>query len=102
VPAVEINQSVRLVAEALPMKILSGRVRAVARRARSNDREGAPARNSANALGDGWYHVASVEIDATTAPLLPGARGTAKIATYDSTVGKLILDQLRRAFQRVF
>jgi putative peptide zinc metalloprotease protein len=101
VPEIEVGQPVCMVADQLPMQIVAGRVASVARRARSNASAGIVEQQpSDSALG--WYHVIEIELDEPAATLLPGARGLAKIATYDSTVGKLVLTQLRRTFQRVF
>jgi putative peptide zinc metalloprotease protein len=102
VPAVEVGQSVRLIADQQPMEILIGRVREVARRARSNESDETPGSRRENDSLDAWYHVVQIELDATATPLLPGARGVAKIATYESTVGELVLNEVRRTFQRVF
>jgi putative peptide zinc metalloprotease protein len=103
VPEVEVGQPVRMVADQLPMQIVEGRVASVARRARSNaSEEHAEPQPQNSALGDGWYHVVEIELDEPAPALLPGARGVAKIATYDSTVGKLVLNELRRTFQRLF
>jgi putative peptide zinc metalloprotease protein len=103
VPAVEVGQPVRLIADQQPMEILTGRVREVARRARSNNSDAVRgSRRVDDTLDDAWYHVVQIELDAAAAPLLPGARGIAKIATYESTVGELVLNEVRRTFQRVF
>jgi putative peptide zinc metalloprotease protein len=103
VPAVEVGQQVRLIADQQPMQILTGRVLDVARRARRNDGDRGPAsQRSESSLDDAWYHVVQIELEKSAAPLVPGARGTAKIETYDSTVGELVLNQVRRTFQRVF
>jgi putative peptide zinc metalloprotease protein len=102
VPEVEVGQPVRMVADQLPMQIVNGRVISVARRARTNEQLAEGNRQpDHSSLGDGWYHVVEIELDEPAATLLPGARGTVKIATYDSTVGKLVLNELRRTFQRV-
>jgi len=78
-------------------------VREVARRARSNESdETQGSRRENDSLDDAWYHVVQIELDAADMPLLPGARGVAKIATYESTVGELVLNEVRRTFQRVF
>jgi putative peptide zinc metalloprotease protein len=103
IPAVDVGQKVRLIADQQPMEILTGRVLDVARRARSNNSDRTRAsRRSESSLEDAWYHVVRIELDESAAPLVPGARGTGKIATYDSTVGELVLNQVRRTFQRVF
>ncbi|HEX6960957.1 MAG TPA: HlyD family efflux transporter periplasmic adaptor subunit, partial [Lacipirellula sp.] len=103
VPEVAAGQSVRIAADQLSMPIIEGRVLEVARRARSNaSDERRIADEGESALGGGWYHVVQIELDEPQATLLPGARGVAKIATYDSTVGELVLNELRRTFRRVF
>ena len=102
VAAVAPGQAVRMLFDQQPLQILPGRVTHVARQARSNHRDETPPPRGSEPLGDSWYHVVQIELDPTAAPLLPAARGTAKIATYRSTVGALLLNQLRRTFQRVF
>jgi putative peptide zinc metalloprotease protein len=103
IPAVEVGQPVRALADDLPTEILSGKVIEVARRARANETETAAAPSQRKlSSGDSRYHVVQISIDATDAGLLPGLRGTAKIATYRSTLGALMVDELRRTFQRVF
>jgi len=102
VPDVEPGQAVRILADEQPMEILTGRVLDVARRARSNRSQAIADVRRQSPLGDGRYHVVQIELDDVAAPLLVGARGTAKIAAYDSTIGDLVLTQLRRTFQRVF
>jgi hypothetical protein len=74
----------------------------VARRARSNQSQTIADERRESPLGDGRYHVVQIELDDVAAPLLAGARGRAKIATFDSTIGELLLTRLRRTFQRVF
>jgi putative peptide zinc metalloprotease protein len=102
-PVVEVGQHVRLLAHQNPMEVLTGRVHHVSRTARSNDAHGTRNENQQSALlGDNRYHVVEVHIDDSAAPLLPGARGTAKIAAYDTTLGELLLHHLRRTFRQVF
>ena len=102
-PEVEVGQSVRLLAEERPMEILTGRVAHVSRTARPNDRTD-PARDShqSELFGDTRYHVAEIQLDAPDAALLPGARGTAKIAAHRTTLGSVLLLHLRRTFRQVF
>lgn len=104
-PVVAEGQPVRLLVEEQPFAALTGRVTQVARRARSNH-EGAGEQPSEAAhdelLGDSRYHVVQIELDADSPTLLPGARGLAKITTEQSNVGTLVLNSLRRTFQRVF
>ncbi len=102
VAAVELGQTVRLLADQQPTSVMTGRVVQVSRRARENSPSDArQAAAQGELLGDERYHVVEIELDAADAPLLPGAHGTVKIATYTSTVGELVLMQLRRAFRRV-
>jgi putative peptide zinc metalloprotease protein len=103
VPAVEIGQSVRVVADDSPASILTGSVISVARRARSNESDRAANTSRFKpTTSENKYHVVQIEINDADAPLFAGARGTAKIDAYRSTVGALVLDELRRTFQRVF
>jgi putative peptide zinc metalloprotease protein len=102
VTEVAVGQPVRLIADQSPTTIIEGRVREVARRARTNEGGVQRSRQTDRGLDNGWYHVVQIELSEPEAPLLAGARGTAKIATYHSTVGELVLNQLRRTFQRVF
>ena len=103
IAAVETGQAVRLMVSQEPMTIFTGRVANVARQARSNRPHDAPAPPpGSESLGDAWYHVVDIELDDDAAPLLPAARGTAKIDAYRSTFGALVLRQLQRTFRRVF
>lgn len=102
-PAVATGQAVRLLVEEQPFAALNGRVTQITRRARSNH-EGASEQQTPHdsLLGDSRYHVVQIEVDAGELSLLPGARGLAKITTEKSNVGTLVLNSLRRTFQRVF
>jgi putative peptide zinc metalloprotease protein len=102
VPAVEVGQSVRLLAEQQPTTILTGHVVEVSRRARANESERTAASHKPSAIGDSRYHVVEIKLDGPEEAFRAGSRGTAKIATYDSSVGALVLDELRRTFRRVF
>jgi putative peptide zinc metalloprotease protein len=100
VSAVDVGQPVRFVLTARGTDYLAGRVTHVARRARRNAPPAdAPA---SQPLGDARYHVVEVKLNAANPALLPGARGTAKIETHESTLGQIVADQLRRTFRRVF
>jgi putative peptide zinc metalloprotease protein len=102
-PEVEVGQSVRLLADQRPMEILTGRVTHVSRTARPNDRDDAGRdAHQSELFGDTRYHVAEIHLDAPDAALLPGARGTAKIAAHRTTLGGLLLLHLRRTFRQVF
>jgi putative peptide zinc metalloprotease protein len=102
VPAVEVGQAARVLIDQHPTNISSGKVVEVSRRSRSNKGRLAVHAESDDSLGDSAYHVVQIALDAPPASLLPGARGEVKIATYGSTVGRLVLDEIRRTFQRVF
>lgn len=101
VPEVAAGQSVRILADEQPTTVLTGRVRSIARRARKSDDDQRRSPHAA-ALSDASYHAVEIELDKDAAPLLPGARGVAKISAYESTLGAIVLDELRRTFQRVF
>jgi putative peptide zinc metalloprotease protein len=102
VPAVEPGQAARVLVNQQLAKVISGKVIDVARRARSNKGRFTARAERSNSLGEAEYHVVQIALDSPPASLLPGARGEAKIATYESTVGRIVLDELRRTFQRVF
>lgn len=102
-PTVAPGQAVRLLVAEQPFTPLTGRVVQVARRARRNHEDAAgkgPAQQSP--LGDDRYHVVQIKVDGDGAPLLPGARGVAKITTDESNIGTLVMNSLRRTFLRVF
>jgi putative peptide zinc metalloprotease protein len=108
VPAVAAGQSARMLVDEHPTTVLTGRVVQVSRRARDNRRTAdAATRRDAEIVGDDRYHVVEIAMDATPPEspahsLLAGARGTAKIATYDSTLGELAWLHVRRLFMRAF
>ena len=102
VPAVEPGQPVRLVVEQQPWEVLTGRVTEVSQRARTNHRREAATAQRDATLGDERYHVVQIALDDQSLSLLPGIRGTAKISTYESSIGRLVMNTLRRTFQRVF
>ncbi len=100
VPAVNEGQGVRMVVDQQPSTVHTGRVTRVSRRAREN--QTAPQRRDDAAMaGEDRYHVVEISIDASDAPLLAGARGVAKIATYESTLGRIVWHELRQTFARV-
>jgi putative peptide zinc metalloprotease protein len=102
VPAVQAGQAARILLDQQPMKVFHGTVVEVARRAKSNQAPLAVHVERNDSLGEEAYHVVQIALESPPATVLPGARGLVKIATYDSTVGRLVLDELRRTFQRVF
>ena len=102
VPAVEAGQAARVIVDQRPTDVITGKVVDVARRARSNKGQFSAHAEHGESLGEGAYHVVQIALESSPSSLLPWARGDAKIATYDSTVGRLILDELRRTFRRLF
>lgn len=98
VTAVEIGQPVRLSIDSQETNYLAGRVAHIARRARDNR----PAPSAAPApapLGDARYHVVDIALDNQQLPLLPAIRGTAKIESYRTTIGQLLLDKFQQLFR---
>jgi putative peptide zinc metalloprotease protein len=103
VPVVEIGQPVRLLADQGPTNILTGRVAHISRTAHAAKRQPSDRRAAqASLLGDDAYHVVEITLDQADPALLPGARGAAKIATYHTTIGDLVLLHLRRTFRQIF
>jgi putative peptide zinc metalloprotease protein len=103
VPAVDEGHGVRMVMDEMPSVVLAGRVTHISRRARENQTDAPRRGNESVAVGeDDRYHVVEISIDARDASLLAGARGVAKIATYESTLGRIVWHELRQAFSRVF
>jgi putative peptide zinc metalloprotease protein len=101
-PAVQPGMAVRLALDGNPMDVLTGRVVAVARRARSNEPDAADHCQGAGPPQEPWYHVVQIELDASATPLFAGARGVARISAERTTLGGLVANELRRTFQRVF
>jgi putative peptide zinc metalloprotease protein len=109
VPAVESGQSAHLLVGEQSATIRTGHVTQVSRRARDNhpgDPYGEaasaapkPARSSA-LLGDDRYHLVQIALDQPADQLFAGARGVAKIATHESTLGELAWMQVLRVFAR--
>lgn len=103
VTAVETGQAARIIVDERPTTILTGRVAQVSRRARDNRPGEVDAkRRNAAVVGDDRYHVVEIALDASAESLFAGARGTALIATNETTLGKLAWMHLRRALARVF
>ncbi|RIK78227.1 MAG: hypothetical protein DCC67_11790 [Planctomycetota bacterium] len=101
-PLVASGQPVRLWAEQAPATVVRGRVVEVARRARGNRAGDGHPPGQGQQANSGRYHVVQIELAADAPRLLPGARGVAKIETTRSTVGAVVVEQLRRTFLRAF
>jgi putative peptide zinc metalloprotease protein len=102
-PAVEPGQPARVLVEGEPASMLTGQVVHVSRRARDNHAAlGAPARRDDALVGEDRYHVVEIALVAPPELRFAGARGTAKIATQDATLGELAMLRLRRLFTSVF
>ena len=100
-PAVEPLQAARLLIDAEPTSVRTGRVSLVGRRARDNRTDDPDAARRAALVGDQRYHVVEIALD-DAAPLFAGARGAARITTYDSTLGENLWRRLRQTFARLF
>lgn len=103
VTAVQEGQLARMIVYERPTTILEGRVEQVSRRARESRSGSSRApQHDDEVLGDDRYHVVELAFDAPDEALFAGARGVAKITTYDTTLGELAWTTLRRAFSRAF
>ena len=89
VAKVQPGQTVRLLLESSPVRVLTGEVVQVARR--SAKRTGVDL-----AIDEGKYHLVQVRLDLDDTPLLVGTRGVAKIEARRSTLSSIVLDQLRQ------
>ena len=89
VAEVQPGQTVRLLLDSSPVRVLTGEVVQVARR--SAKRTGVDP-----AIDEGKYHLVQVRLDLDDTPLLVGARGVAKIEARRSTLSSIVLDQLRQ------
>ncbi|NOZ39163.1 MAG: HlyD family efflux transporter periplasmic adaptor subunit [Planctomycetes bacterium] len=88
VSEVRAGQTVRLLLESSPVRVLTGVVVQVARRSAT--------RKAADpAVDAGKYHLVQVRLDSAEAPLLVGSRGTAKIEARQSTLSSIVASQLR-------
>lgn len=102
-PTVEPGQRVRVIFDQASTTIVEGRVLRTSQRSRLNDDAPSAGESALRPeLGKEPYHVVEIELDPTTTPIQPGARGTAKIITAESTIGEAVMLQLRRALVRVF
>ena len=86
------GQTVRILLESSPVRIVTGEVVQIGRR--SEDRA-----NSDSAIDAGKYHLVQVELDSRDAPLLIGSRGTAKIEARRSTLSAIVGNHLRQMFK---
>jgi len=88
VAEVQPGQTVRILLESSPVRVLTGKVVQVARRS--------AARTAVDpAVDAGKYHLVQVRLDSAEAQLLVGLRGTAKIEARRSTLSAIVANQLR-------
>lgn len=92
VAEVHAGQTVRILLETSPVRVLTGEVVQVARRA--DDRA-----QIDPAVDAGKYHLVQVRLNTQDANLLVGSRGTAKIVARRTTLSAIIADQLRQALK---
>ena len=92
VAEIQPGQSVRILLESSPVRILRGEVVQVARR--SIDR--APSNSTVNT---GKYHLVQVRLSEQDPSLLVGSRGTAKIVARRSTLSQRVASQLQGMFR---
>ncbi len=85
---VQAGQTVSVLLESSPVRVLTGEVVQVARRS--------AARTAVDpAVDAGKYHLVQVRLDLADAQLLVGLRGTAKIEARRSTLSSIVANQLR-------
>lgn len=92
VAEVHAGQTVKILLETSPVRVLTGEVVQVARRA--DDRE-----QIDPAVDAGKYHLVQVRLNTQDANLLVGSRGTAKIVARRMTLSAIVADQLRQALK---
>ena len=83
------GQTVRILLESSPVRVLTGEVVQVARR--SAKRTGVDPN-----IDTGKYHLVQVYLKIDNTPLLVGLRGVAKIEAQSSTLRSIVVDQLRQ------
>lgn len=88
VAAVDAGQFVRLSLDGWPTQILTGQVLHVAQRATIGQASGEGKEPST-------YHVAEIDLDAFEPPCVCGAAGRTKIETHATTIGRLLLREIR-------
>lgn len=101
-PAVAAGQPVRVQVDQAATQTLTGQVTAVSQRSRDNESAFAPKSKKPPQLGEDPYYVVEIELAPDEAvPLLPGARGQAKIEVERSTIGRILKMKFERALARV-
>ena len=93
VPEVRPGQVVRILLDAAPVRVLEGEVVQVGRRAVQPEASGKPSDESSP------YHLIQVRLEEQAARVLVGSRGTAKIEASPSTLGGILVSELRRMFR---
>jgi putative peptide zinc metalloprotease protein len=89
VAEVQPGESVRILLDSAPIRILTGKVKEVASRAME------PSKDESQ-IAAARRHVVEVELDAADARALVGTSGTAKIEAQRTTLVGLVLDYLKR------
>jgi len=92
VAEVQPGQTVRILLESSPLRVLIGEVIQVARRSAQRTVVDA-------AVEAGKYHLVQVRLASQSPPMLVGARGTAKIEARKSTLSSIVVNQLRQMFK---
>jgi len=87
------GQVVRILLDAAPVRVLEGEVVQVGRRAVQPEASGKPFDESSP------YHLIQVRLEEQAARVLVGSRGTAKIEASRSTLGGILVSELRRMFR---
>jgi putative peptide zinc metalloprotease protein len=86
------GQTVRILLESSPIRVVEGEVAQVARRSAE--------RSVVNpAVESGKYHLVQVRLTSAAASLLVGSRGTAKIEARRSTLSAMVAEQLQEMLQ---
>jgi len=89
VAEVQPGESVRIVLDSAPVRIVTGKVKQVASRATEPERD-------QPAISENRVHVVEVELDSPEALALVGSAGTAKIEANRSTLASLATNFIKR------
>ena len=92
VPEVQLGQQVRVLVESAPVRVLKGKVLDVARRANKS-------KKSDSNIDPSRYHLVQVELSEQNAWLTVGSRATAKIESYRSTLGEMMIRSVRKTLR---
>ena len=92
VPEVQVGQRVRILVESAPVRVLEGKVLDVARRATR-------AKTSPSSVDPSKYHLVQVELSEQDALLTVGSRAIAKIESYRSTLGQMMIRSVRKTLR---